>query len=212
MFHPRSIVILGAWLGAFLCLLGQTACASKSAEPSRPRGATARTTGRGPVQSPRDYSDAPPSTFSLLPKSLQANPVLDMTVFTEMTADGRKLQPPSSDNPVYYVAQADGFHQLGAQVAGEKPPPAAHMDYFVRKALHEAGYRSVPSPEVRPSLMILYRWGSHNNMGEQMSSDFPDFADADTLERARLVGGKKLVSEMARIMEWGETMLDRDER
>jgi hypothetical protein len=152
-----------------------------------------------------------PSAFSLFPKALQTSPMLDMTVFTEMTGAGREIPAPSAERPVYYVAQPDGFKQLGAAVGGEKPPSAAHMDYFIRKALAAAGYRSVPSTEIRPTLLIRYYWGTHNVLGEQMSSDFPDFADDDALERARLVGGRNLVREMARVMESGETIAERDE-
>ncbi|HEX2852807.1 MAG TPA: hypothetical protein VHO24_06180 [Opitutaceae bacterium] len=135
-----------------------------------------------------------------------------MTVFTELTSEGRTQEPASPENPVYYVAQPDGFRQRGQSVAGEEAPPLAHIDYFVRKALATAGYFSVPSVEVRPSLFILYRWGTHNTMNELFSEEFQRFADAEVLERARLVGGKDLVKEMARQMAWGESILDRNEK
>lgn len=146
--------------------------------------------------------------FHLLPKSLQSNPELDMTVFTEMSETASGSTPPSAKSPVYYVAQADGFNELGDHIAGEKNLPPAHMDYFVRKALAAGGFEPVPSVEKRPSLMILYRWGSYHAVSAENSSDLPDFADNQTLERARLVGGKKLVAEMAHTMEWGESLLD----
>lgn len=153
-------------------------------------------------------ANLPPSGFTLLPKSFQKNPMLDMVVFTELTPLGRKHAPPTAENPVYYVAQPGGFRQQGANVAGEIPPPSGHMDYFVRRALAAGGYRPVPSPEVRPALFISYHWGTHNSLQGQMSEDFPLAADADVLDRARMVGGLQLVKEIDRQKEFGETILD----
>lgn len=130
-----------------------------------------------------------------------------MTVFTEMS-DPTKGASPSTEHPIYYVAQADGFSELGEHIAGEKNLPPAHLDYFIRKALTAAGFAPVPSVEKRPSLMILYRWGTYHALSAENSSALPDYADDRTLERARLVGGKKLVAEMAHTLEWGESLLD----
>ena len=47
--------------------------------------------------------------FSFLPKSLQRNPTLDMTVNTEMTEYGRLFRAVSPSAPAYYVSLAAGF-------------------------------------------------------------------------------------------------------
>jgi hypothetical protein len=159
----------------------------------------------------RASSDPPPYQFSLLPKSFQVNPLLDMTVFTEMTADGRKLPRPTADKPVYYVAQPEGFQEEGMSIAGDVPPPPAHMDYFVRRALASSHYRSVPSPEVRPTLLIKYRWGTNNSVQGAESEDFQKFFEGDTIDRARMVGGRKLVQEIRRRSDHGSSFLDDDD-
>ena len=167
-------------------------------------------TGSSPV--PAAKGEAIPSSFSLLPRSFQPQPLLDMTIFTELTAAGRKLGTPTNQTPMYYVAVPDGFHQGGHLVANEKPPTPLAMDYFVRRALASAGYLSPPSSEVRPSLLIVYRWGSHNAASADFTSEMPEFANAEVLERARLVGGRSLVKEMAETMEHGEIFQHQDDK
>src|SRR5438309_1081523 len=73
--------------------------------------------------------------FSLLPKSFQRNPALNMTVNTEFTSYGRVMRPTSPTAPSYYLAQAAGFKQRGDSVAGEKSPPAAELERAMKKAL-----------------------------------------------------------------------------
>jgi len=46
-----------------------------------------------------------------------------MTVVTEMTDYGRMMRPVSPEQPMYYVAQAGGFRQLGETVGGENRRP-----------------------------------------------------------------------------------------
>ena len=153
-----------------------------------------------------------PSSFSLLPRSLQPQPLLDMTVFTELRAAGRKMGLPTGQTPMYYVAVSDGFHQGGQSVANEKPPTPQAMDRLVRRALASAGYQSLPSSDVRPSLLIVYRWGSHNAASADYTSEMPEFANTEVLERARLVGGRDLVKEMAQTMEHGEFLQQQNDK
>src|SRR5512135_740165 len=61
--------------------------------------------------------------FSLLPKSFQKNPKLDLTVVTEMTDAGKKLPAVTPGQPAYFEPFSAGFHALGEQVGNERPFP-----------------------------------------------------------------------------------------
>jgi len=107
--------------------------------------------------------------FSLLPKSFQKNPVVDFTVITEMTAEGKKIPAPSPENPIYYVTAFGTYLQLGqGSPAGEKSPALAELKKRLRSALATNGYLPAAPPDHKPSLVIMFYWGSHT----------PDYQDA----------------------------------
>lgn len=147
--------------------------------------------------------------FSLFPKSFQRNPILDMTVNTEMTEYGRMLRPASVSQPVYYVAVPAGFRQFGASVGGEKPPVPQDLEAAMVKALAETGYLLADKPGLSASLAVIYFWGSHNKLDPETAGNFPELAAKHQLERAVLVGGKKYARQLGHTMEWGETLFDR---
>ncbi|HEX2854547.1 MAG TPA: hypothetical protein VHO24_15055 [Opitutaceae bacterium] len=149
------------------------------------------------------------NVFSLLPKSFQRNPILDMTVNTEMTEYGRLLRPATVAQPVYYIAQPAGFRQFGVPTAGEKPPPAQELETAMTRALAETGYLQASQPGPSPSLVVIYYWGTHNKLDPETAKDFPELAAKYQLERAVLVGGKKYAHQLGQIMEFGETLFDR---
>jgi hypothetical protein len=146
--------------------------------------------------------------FSLLPKSFQRNPILEMTVNTEVTEYGRMLRPASTDQPVYYVAAPVGYRQFGATV-GEKAPSPQDLEAAMTKALADTGYLVAKQAGPNPSLVVVYYWGSHNKIDPELAADFPQLAAKHRLERAVLVGGKKYAAELGRTMEFGETIADR---
>ena len=147
--------------------------------------------------------------FSILPKSFQKNPTLDMTFNTEFTAYGRLLRKVSPENPLYYVSEDAGFHQLGWVAGGERPPPLQVLERALNKALVTNGFLPA-SPEHPAGLALIYYWGSHNKPDEDTARDFPEMARRFILERAILVGGKKFASGMNFAMEWGETAADHE--
>ena len=125
-------------------------------------------------------SDGPRFVFSLLPKSLQRNPRLDLNVITEMTAEGKKLPLATAANPAYYVTFPGGYMQVGqASPSGDKSPPVAELERVMQKALAKNSYlASVPGHP--PSLALIYHWGTHNNLNEdgQAVADRAEAADA----------------------------------
>jgi hypothetical protein len=146
--------------------------------------------------------------FSLMPKSFQRRPIMDMTFNTEFTPYGRLLRKATPENPVYYVAQSAGYKQLGWAVGGERPPAAEDMERAMTRALAANGF--LPAEVGRPAgLVLIYFWGSHNKPDSDTARDFPELVRQNQLERAILVGGHNFAAGIAFTMEWGETLADR---
>lgn len=141
--------------------------------------------------------------FSLLPKSFQKNPTLEMTVNTEVTQYGRLFRPVSPSAPAFYVAEASGFKSFGDVTAGEKPPAASELEGVMKKSLAINGYLPADQPGQLPSIVLIYYWGSHYKLDPDTAKLFPERAAQYQLERASLVGGKKYAAELAHRMEWG---------
>lgn len=188
---------------ALVCLLLH---ANGSAAADSPAGPLAKPNTVPPAKSKIPQSGE--FVFSLMPKSFQKNPILDMTVNTEMTEYGRLLRPASKEQPVYYVGVPSGYRQFGATV-GEKAPPQQDLEAAMTKALAETGYLVHGKGGPNPSLVVVYYWGSHNKLDPDTAENFPQLAAKHTLERAILVGGKKYASQLGQQMEFGETLFDR---
>ena len=58
---------------------------------------------------------------ALLP-ALAAGRSTEVNVVVDFTPDGRKVAHPVPGSPSYYYPVLGGFEELGAGVAGEKPP------------------------------------------------------------------------------------------
>ena len=129
--------------------------------------------------------------FSLLPKSFQSHPPVDQTVLTEMTDEGRKLPLPSRDQPAYYFLQPGDYRIEGEETGNERPPPPGLLAANLQRALAMNNYRPA-APGHPPSLLIIFHWGAHNNLGE----DFPDIGHRNLLSRAALIGGKKFAEDL----------------
>lgn len=140
--------------------------------------------------------------FNLLPKSLQKNPYMDMTFYTELTPYGHTLPPVSPERPSYYVLHDMGFRQLGWNVGGEKPPPSDVMRQTLIKALERNGFLPA-GPNQRPDLFINYFWGTHNRPDDDTGRDFPELLRKNILERALLIGGKPLADNINFTIQWG---------
>jgi hypothetical protein len=140
--------------------------------------------------------------FSLLPKSFQKNPLVDQTVLTEMTEEGRKLPVPTAEHPVYYLAHPTGYHTEGHGAAGERPPAEAVVTDCLQRALAVNHYLPA-TPAHPPTLALFYVWGSHNNLdqGDELSGAFPDVGHRNLLSRAALVGGTKFAAELKDVLE-----------
>jgi len=113
-----------------------------------------------PSHAPEQPPDSPGWVFSLLPKSLQKDPRLELTVITEMTPEGKQLPEVDAGHPAYYLAQSGGYRRTNDAPAGDKTLPAETMDAFIRHALATRGF--LPASDTAPaSLALTYNWGMH---------------------------------------------------
>ncbi|HKB89369.1 MAG TPA: hypothetical protein VKC60_02505 [Opitutaceae bacterium] len=150
----------------------------------------------------------------LLPRSLQANPRINVNIVTEMTDEGKKLPVVSVDHPVYYIGHDGGYLEEGDIVAGERPPNAKMLSKTLQNALIQAGYRGADR-EHPPTIFILYRWGSFNAYHDSLNPNetIDDFQWKNLLARVALVGGIKFAVDFAQAMKMGrlESFRMRDE-
>jgi hypothetical protein len=143
--------------------------------------------------------------FQLLPNSLSRNPRLDMSVITEMTVLGKKLRPPSPEQPYYFVAQSGGYKKLGmAAPANEKSPLPEELEKMMFGALAKSGF--LPGDKTHPAtLVIIYHWGSYTSTKPETDADMPEVPEVllrkELLERAAVVGGLKFSAELAQALE-----------
>ena len=145
-----------------------------------------------------DESGSGRFVFSLLPKSFQKDPAVDLAVITEVTDPGRKLPPPSAKKPIYYLAHTAGYHDEGQGLTGEKPLPVAELEANLEKSLAFSHY--LAAPEGRSvTEVIFFVWGSHTKLNDDdLSLDPSGFVDVENqnlLSRAALVGGVKFAHE-----------------
>lgn len=141
--------------------------------------------------------------FHLLPKALQKNPNLEMTVFTEVTDFGRTLPPVSPEHPIRYIAHDSGGASMGESVAGERKPPMEELDAILSQALAKRGYLPFEDGGVPPSLVLIFHWGSHYRMDFDLAVLFPELDRQRVLERAMLVGGHSYQKQVMRQIDYG---------
>lgn len=150
--------------------------------------------------------DPLPWVFSLLPKSLQKNPRLDVTVVTDFTDAGRKVPAVDPARPAHYLVQSGGYHRtLHAPAGGRTLPPDA-IDALVRRSLAERGY--LPASAAAPAtLVIVYFWGRHSPLVQDGTVTGDQIA-RNLLDRAALVGGEKFKQELTAILSEATAQVD----
>jgi hypothetical protein len=162
-----------------------------------------------PAAPPKSDSGKSQWVFSILPKSMQKNPLLDLTVITEMTDAGRKLPPVSATNPAYFEAHSSGFKQLGDPPGNEKSLSQEEIEKVLVRALASSGYRPAAMPDHPPTLLIFYTWGSHNRK-EEADADNPtlsaEMVARNVLDRAALVGGEKFAAKLVDLFQQADAM------
>ena len=179
-----------------------------------PLAACALAVAQTPTPPPVTDATAPKNSqksqwvFSILPKSFQKNPLVDLTVITEMTELGKKQLPASPSAPVYYLAQSSGFHQLGHPPGGEHTLKTEEVEQVLARSLATSGFLPA-TREHPPALVIFYTWGSHNLLmegDEENPSLSAEMVARNLLDRAALVGGVKFSEKMLKLFQEADDM------
>jgi hypothetical protein len=113
--------------------------------------------------------------FASIPSGWARTAMREVDVVVDMTPEGRKLEHPSPAKPAYYFPIIGGYKEMGALVAGEKPPAQAAVVHIVAVELAKAGYftclHPVPATAQKPAhmafghqpaILILIHWGYMN--------------------------------------------------
>lgn len=134
-------------------------------------------------------------SFSLVPQAFKKNPNLDLTVVSEMTAEGKKRPLVDSAHPAYFVMYTQGEKTRGDDVA-EKAMTPSEVQRLLIRSLAPNGYQ--PATKAHPpSLLVLYTWGSYNNdIGDNAIT-----ASRGVIERAGLVGGERFAHQVGDMMK-----------
>lgn len=161
-----------------------------------------------PVASPKS-GNAPeklesPYDFSLLPKAFQKHPLLAISVVSEVTEEGKRLKPPTPENPLYYSAASVGYHHEGQGVSEDGKLSKAEVEKRVESALSFSNY--LPATEEHPpTVAVFYFWGVHSKLDkgdmETGEGGFRDVRYHNLLSRAALVGGDHFAKELAEALK-----------
>jgi hypothetical protein len=135
----------------------------------------------------------------LLPRSMNPNPRVGVSVITEMTPDGKTMTPPDPNRPAYYAPWDGGLVEEGDTVAGEVPPKKERLAAMMERALAASGYLPA-TKEHPPTIIIYYRWGSYNHLTPLDENDPMGemVVRKNVFTRAALVGGVDFAKEMMR--------------
>lgn len=162
-----------------------------------------------PAAGERKPSDLPDWLAAILPRGLQKNPPVAVTVITELSEAGKKRPPVSPAQPVYYATHSNGYKQMGDVSGHEKTIDGAEMASLLQRALATNGYLPAHLPEHPPSLLVVYTWGTHNNLSEGDAENPTVSAEQykrNLLDRAALVGGDKFARDLLRMMNEAEDL------
>lgn len=147
--------------------------------------------------------------FSLLPKSLQKNPRLEITVITEMTEAGRSRPAVSPQAPVYFESFSGGPKHLGHAAGNEVSLKQAEVESLLHRALAANGFRPAKLPEHPPTLLVTYTWGSHSLLTESDQENpvlSGEMVARNLLDRAALVGGEKFARHLFELFQQADAM------
>ncbi len=137
----------------------------------------------------------------LLPRAMQKNPELAISVYTEMSPAGKRFPAPAAGHPAYCVLMDGGLVEEGDVVAGDKPPTPAGLAEVLRHTLAADGFE-VASAEHPPTMVIRYFWGSYNRIAPldpDVTIDFDDPGFVKNMRaRATLVGGQAFANNFLR--------------
>jgi hypothetical protein len=117
----------------------------------------------------------------------------EVSIVVDMTAEGRKVAPPSPAKPARYLPLVLGYREIGAPIAGSRPPLQNEVLHLAAVELANQGYLVMSKTGPAPSLILLFQWGSMNPQIETFFDENPGqrmFANEGQM--LALVGGNTL--------------------
>lgn len=90
------------------------------------------------------------------PFTLFSRPSRDVFIVTDVTPDGRKVEPPTRQQPVYCEAMSFGC-DFGS-MPGDKLPDSAELLKVIVKILADQGYQGNNDTHP-PTLLLTFQWG-----------------------------------------------------
>jgi hypothetical protein len=118
----------------------------------------------------------------------------EVNVVVDMTAEGRKVPPPSPGHPVYYLPLMGAYQQRGQLTAGEPPPPSpTEIAHLVAVELAKQGY-FVTNAKSAPSIILAIHYGYMNPaiVNDSPTGDPTSKVFFNQQEMLSLVGGETL--------------------
>ena len=117
----------------------------------------------------------------------------EVDIVVDMTPEGRKVEPPSQARPARYLPLVLGYREIGAPIAGSKPPPQNEVLHLAATELARQGYLVISKTAPAPSIILLFQWGSMNPQIETFFDENPgQRAFANEGQMLALVGGNTL--------------------
>ncbi|HUJ43253.1 MAG TPA: hypothetical protein VLW52_06580 [Opitutaceae bacterium] len=112
---------------------------------------------------------------------------------TDSTPLGALLRIPSPSDPVYYQAMSVGYHDFGAAIGGDKPPPPEKMIRTIVQVLATVGYLPADAKH-RPTQLIVFTWGTlYPKTLPKWDLQMPDAnVQINHTQMLRFLGGEKL--------------------
>lgn len=118
-----------------------------------------------------------------------ALPSYEVTVYSSVTAAGRKQAAPTSAAALPCLLVTGGYREIGDRRAGEHSPDPGWIATLVHDGLELHHYRCVGPSEAAPRVVIVYRWGCAIPETRSVALHVPAKSDLEMLD---LVGGGAL--------------------
>jgi len=122
----------------------------------------------------------------------------EVLVVADVLIDPPALARPTKENPIYYFMLGGAERSLGDSIAGEKMPKREEVAREVVAALATQGYQLTKLGGPRPSIVILFTFGSANMSTFELSDTDPTTGETTSStiafnqrEIAQLVGADK---------------------
>ena len=117
----------------------------------------------------------------------------DVNIVVDMSADGKKVAPPTKEKPAFYFPVLAGYRERGSLVAGEKSPPPTSVAKLLAKALANQHYFVMGANTPEPSILLVFHWGYINpQVDDTGDPDNPQTIFWNQREMLALVAGNTL--------------------